>query len=54
MWTPERRERHDRSGLRYPSDLSDEEWRIVEPLIPPGRRDLLIRPSATGNAPGST
>ena len=38
MWTAEKRERHDRSGLRYPSDLSDEEWRIVEPLIPPARR----------------
>ena len=38
MWTPEKRERHDRSGLRYPSDLSDEEWRIVAPLIPPARR----------------
>ncbi|WP_451993630.1 transposase [Azospirillum argentinense] len=38
MWTPENRERHDRSGLRYPSDLSDEEWRLVEPLIPPARR----------------
>ncbi|XHO84322.1 IS5 family transposase (plasmid) [Azospirillum sp. A29] len=38
MWTPEKREWHDRSGLRYPSDLSDEEWRIVEPLVPPARR----------------
>lgn len=38
MWTPEKRERHDRSRLRYPSDLSDEEWRIVEPFIPPARR----------------
>lgn len=24
--------------MRYPSDLSDEEWRIVEPLLPPARR----------------
>ncbi len=38
MWTAEKRDRHDRSGLRYPSDLSDEEWRIIAPLIPPGRR----------------
>jgi transposase len=22
--------------LRYPSDLTDDEWRLVEPLIPPG------------------
>ncbi|QCO08943.1 transposase [Azospirillum brasilense] len=38
MWTAEKRDRHDRSGLRYPSALSDEEWRIIAPLIPPGRR----------------
>ncbi|KAA0676037.1 IS5/IS1182 family transposase, partial [Roseomonas genomospecies 6] len=38
MWTAEKRDRHDRSGLRYPSDLSDEEWWIIAPLIPPGRR----------------
>jgi transposase len=23
--------------LRYPSDLSDEEWAVIEPLIPPGK-----------------
>lgn len=23
---------------RYPSDLTDDEWKPVEPLIPPGRR----------------
>jgi hypothetical protein len=22
----------------YPSDLSDDEWKLVEPLIPPGKR----------------
>ena len=38
MWTAEKRDRHNRSGLRYPSDLSDEEWRVIAPLIPPGRR----------------
>ena len=27
----------DRSGLRYPSDLTDAEWVIVEPMIPPAR-----------------
>ena len=26
------------SELRYPSDLTDNEWRLVEPLIPPGKR----------------
>ena len=24
--------------MRYPSDLTDEEWALVEPLIPPARR----------------
>lgn len=38
MWTKENRGRYDRSQLRYPSDLTDEEWAHVEPLIPPARR----------------
>jgi transposase len=37
MWTIENRARYDRSQLRYPSDLTDEEWSHVEPLIPPAR-----------------
>jgi transposase len=28
---------YDRSKLRYPSDFTDGEWRLVEPLIPPGK-----------------
>ena len=35
MWTSENRARYDRSKLRYPSDLTDEEWARVAPLIPP-------------------
>jgi transposase len=38
MWTTETRPRYDRKGLRYPSDLTDEEWGYVEPLIPPAKR----------------
>ena len=38
MWTQENRDRYDRSKLRYPSDLTDEEWAIVGPLIPPAKR----------------
>ncbi len=34
MWTSENRSKYDRSKLRYPSDLTDEEWSIVGPLIP--------------------
>ena len=37
MWTNKNRARYDRSRLRYPSDLTDEEWGLVEPLIPPGK-----------------
>jgi putative transposase len=37
MWKPEHRRAAARSGLRYPSDLSDAEWAIVEPMIPPAR-----------------
>ena len=36
MWKPEHRLAADRSGLRYPSDLTDAEWAIVAPMIPPG------------------
>ena len=38
MWTTENRSRYDRSRLRYPSDLMDEEWSLVEPLIPRAKR----------------
>ncbi len=38
MWTTEQRQAHERRGLRYPSDLTDEEWALVEPFIPPARR----------------
>ena len=40
MWTAENRKRYDRSRLRYPSDLTDDEWQFIEPLI--------RRPSAAG------
>jgi len=38
MWKPEQRRAAQRYGLRYPSDMTDAEWAIVEPLIPPSRR----------------
>lgn len=37
MWTDETRLRHDRSGLRYTHELTDEEWSEIEPLIPPSK-----------------
>ncbi len=38
MWTTENRHLYDRSKLRYPSDLTDAEWAMIEPLIPPAKR----------------
>jgi transposase len=38
MWTTENRHRYDRDKLRYPSDLTGEEWALVEPMIPPAKR----------------
>jgi transposase len=37
MWTPDHRCAANRRGLRYPSDLTDEEWAIVSSMIPPAR-----------------
>jgi transposase len=34
MWTVENRARYDRSKLRYPSDLTDEEWSLAKAEIP--------------------
>jgi len=38
MWTKANRGKYNRDGLRYPSDLTDDEWALVEPLIPPAKR----------------
>jgi transposase len=38
MWTPEHRVAARRDSQRYPSDLTDTEWALVEPMIPPARR----------------
>ncbi|WP_412050606.1 IS5 family transposase [Hoeflea sp. Naph1] len=38
MWTKANRGKYNRDGLRYPSDLTDAEWALVEPLIPPAKR----------------
>lgn len=38
MWTKANRGKYNRDGLRYPSDLTDAEWGLVEPLIPPAKR----------------
>ena len=38
MWTIENRARYDRSRLRYPSDLTDEEWTLAKAEIPRAKR----------------
>ncbi len=35
MWTKEQRARHAPRGRRYPSDLTDAEWALIAPFIPP-------------------
>jgi hypothetical protein len=37
MWTHENRPKYNWDHLRYPSDLTDDEWAHVEPLIPPAK-----------------
>ena len=36
-WTGIARHGHSRDGLRYPSDLTDREWAITAPFIPPAK-----------------
>ena len=38
MGTNTDRARHERPGLRYPSDLTDEEQTLIGPVIPPVKR----------------
>jgi len=38
MWKPEHRVAARRVSQRYDSDLTDEEWSLVAPLIPPAKR----------------
>jgi len=37
MWTTKNRARYERKGLRYPSDLTDEEYALIEPFLPAER-----------------
>jgi transposase len=34
MWTPITRQYHTRCAARYQTDLTDGEWRLLEPLVP--------------------
>ena len=35
VWTETTRAKHDRSSLRYASDVTDAEWALIEPIMPP-------------------
>ena len=53
MWTTENRPRYNRDTLRYPSDLTDAEWQLIEPLIPSakpggGKRSVNMREVVNG------
>ena len=37
-WTAITRTEHGRKFTRYPSDLTDAEWRVMSPLVPAARR----------------
>jgi transposase len=37
MWTRENRPKYNRDKRRFPSDVTDEEWSHIEPLIPPAQ-----------------
>ena len=37
MWTPATHKNYSRNGLRYQSDVTDEEWRVIEPYLPPAK-----------------
>ena len=37
MWTEWHRKTYARVGGRYPSDMTDDEWARLEPLIPPAK-----------------
>jgi len=48
MWTNENRATYNRDHLRYPSDVTDDEWAYVAPLIPKAKgggrkREVVIR-----------
>ena len=40
MWTPTSRQEHSRTVVRYQTDLTDAEWRVIAPHLP--------KPCATG------
>ena len=50
MWTVENRRRYEPRGKRYPSDLSDEQWALIAPLIPPAKSGGIKPPKTSGKS----
>jgi putative transposase len=46
MWTEITRSKYERAGRRYASDVTDAEWRLIEPFMPPVKR-LAVRGKPT-------
>ncbi|NCN85983.1 MAG: IS5 family transposase [Sphingomonadales bacterium] len=42
-WNDTAREEYKRTGSGYPSDMTDREWAIIEPVLPPAKRGGLPR-----------
>ena len=38
MWTETTQPKYERKGLRHASDLTDVEWGVIGPLLPPRKR----------------
>ena len=43
-WSKLTRAQHRRKKKRYPSDLTDAEWKVVRPLLPGRNRLLFVHP----------
>jgi transposase len=54
MWTSANRARYNRDTLRFPSDPTEAEWALVQPLVPPAKhggrdREVDVREVVNGN-----
>ena len=46
-WTDTARKQHMRKSARYPSDLRDGEWTLIEPMLPGAQRWAVPHDGAT-------
>ena len=49
MWTPTTRQQHSRTVIRYQTDLTDAEERVIAPLLAEPRASSMARPSEFSN-----